>query len=387
MEIVEKIRLEDIQASNLFLRKLWSEFRKDPSFDSMEFGSKIGSKKIVSLAIISLGNSDSCGIDISYSKKGVINGITIHNVSEDDEDLFRGKLAVTKSEYQSSWKEYWISFPVSYQGYPLKNYSFSGCNIVNTGNENSIELKNSGFDFLDAATFSKPKVDFFLSIISLYTLSCFSVKAGIKDVSGNYGGKIKSNQFLDASFDSKTRSYGFFDEKYHLSSDLFELLKWIAQGENWKTKLSQSTRLFVDALAVESSLHEVNRVLREVSHTLYISSLEIVASLYREEVKSCESCSQPVYSISKGIYDLIKSKTPSENIAKWIKKEYQRRSKFVHEGTMYSSNNYLGFHIPQLSPSDPTGNVLQHSLNDLTHGLRITIRQLILDELMKLMST
>jgi hypothetical protein len=95
-----------------------------------------------------------------------------------------------------------------------------------------------------------------------------------------------------------------------------------------------------------------------------VSTLETVAATFPFEKKVCVTCSQPVFSISKRVEALVKNYL-GDFVAQTIKRHYNSRSKFVHEGTLNSKYNYSGVSIPQLDPSTSSGCHIQSSAPDI----------------------
>jgi hypothetical protein len=97
-----------------------------------------------------------------------------------------------------------------------------------------------------------------------------------------------------------------------------------------------------------------NGALTDTATVLYVSALESCAMIKDMVKESCSSCGQVKYSIRRRVLDLVSEFLP-KHLVRFIDDYYASRSKFLHEGIMYSKNNYFGTSIPQLSVNSDSG--------------------------------
>ncbi|MCR8825254.1 hypothetical protein [Pseudosulfitobacter koreensis] len=92
----------------------------------------------------------------------------------------------------------------------------------------------------------------------------------------------------------------------------------------------------------------------DIVGTLFVSAIEAI-SLSRAEKETCETCSQPIFSISQRVSE-VADKHLGAHIAKIFKQDYySNRSNFLHTGHVRASQPMLGNCFPQLDPSGVEG--------------------------------
>lgn len=78
----------------------------------------------------------------------------------------------------------------------------------------------------------------------------------------------------------------------------------------------------------------------------YMSAMEVI-TLKDKDPEKCDYCGQMRYSIARRVSNLAEN---CFNGINWLVKDYYAdRSKYVHAGTLLSSNNYVGRSMPLMS--------------------------------------
>lgn len=83
--------------------------------------------------------------------------------------------------------------------------------------------------------------------------------------------------------------------------------------------------------------------------------METVSLINAPRPQRCPECSQPIFKISERVATVASELLESEPMANIFKDYYSLRSKAVHTGMPFSSQNYTGMSIPLLDPSQTNG--------------------------------
>lgn len=101
----------------------------------------------------------------------------------------------------------------------------------------------------------------------------------------------------------------------------------------------------------------------------YMSALEVI-TLEDREPEQCECCGQTKYSIARRVMDLAEHALPGGNT--FAREYYSNRSKYMHTGTLFSSNSYVNRSIPLMSKNARNGMLDQVPIVD--GGLKEAIK-------------
>ncbi len=360
------LNLKSVEDSNLFLRKLWSEFRKEPTFSSMSMASKDGPKQFVTLGLVNFGKSPSSGVSVKYKHKGCIKELEFHMFPQDFGDFLKEAVAISAASFQEAQTVQQVSYVYEalvglFQPYKFNAFSLSPVE----DNKAILSLEVTGYDYIDAATQHKGKADKLFNLFSLFFKSSFTC---VK-VSNESAPAINSEN----TFRGDEETVDEFYTQFEFSKEEFELVGFFYKSidEEVFTKMHRALRLFQDGISIERLSGKTlvdNR--KEVALSLYMSALEVLANDRDPSTSTCDECKQTVYKISSKVHDLVLSLSKSKNLAKMVKREYEKRSKYLHAGRFFSDNNFLGHHIPQLDGNTEHGNKLQYPYEGMLHTLR-----------------
>lgn len=103
----------------------------------------------------------------------------------------------------------------------------------------------------------------------------------------------------------------------------------------------------------------------EIATTLYLSALEVL-TLYNFKQENCETCSQPKFKIKQRVKEFV-TEHLNEFVAKLLGDYYDKRSFYLHRGSMLTRDMPTESSIPLLDKDDKTGCVdpVKVSLNKL----------------------
>lgn len=145
--------------------------------------------------------------------------------------------------------------------------------------------------------------------------------------------------------------------------------------ENHFTNFEKSVQLFAQGIKYEELLKIAEGLpepYAEQAIVHYMSALEVI-TLNDKKPEQCKCCGQMRYSIARRVIDLANSAI--EGFGEYVKAYYEDRSKYVHTGLLFSSNNYMGRSIPLMSESSKIGMIMQNSIvvNDLKKMVKACI--------------
>jgi hypothetical protein len=366
------LNIKSVEESNLFLRKLWTEFRKESTFSSMSMPTKDGSQQFVTLGMVNFGKNPGSGVSVKYEMRGCIQELVFNMFPIDYEDFLNDAIAIALTDATNPQPAYEVSYLYESFVGQIQPFAFNGFTLYPVeDNKNLLTLNVPGFDFIDAATQHKATADRLFSLFALIFKTYFSCTK----VLAEHSYTIES----DNSYRVEERVDDFYTE-YKFSADEFSLINFFfrnIENENLR-KMHSALRLFHDGISVErTNGATVMDNKKEVALSLYMSALEVLASDQSPETSSCKKCDQTMYKIGDKVYKMVLHMSRSENLAKMIKQEYGKRSKYLHAGRFFSENNFLGHHIPQLDDSKESlnGNISQYAdsgtlytLHHVTHG-------------------
>ncbi|MDM5040955.1 hypothetical protein PV770_25935 [Bacillus sp. OR-18] len=120
----------------------------------------------------------------------------------------------------------------------------------------------------------------------------------------------------------------------------------------------------------------------EIATTLYLSALEVI-TLYNFKQENCETCSQPKFKIKQRVKEFI-TEHLNEFVAKQIGNYYDKRSFYLHRGSMLTRDMPTGSSIPLLDKNDKTGCVdpVKVSLNNLREFTSYCMRKFYKEKLL-----
>ena len=370
------INLTSVEDSNFFLRALWSLFRKEPSFKSHPASSKDGQKKIVTIATIGLGINPWSGVIIHYKTRGCIQSIEFYNFPVDYVELLCTAVAQSLELTRDNKKiNYSLAYKFKINYGRVYDYLFDRFTIYtdDEGIQNLV-FDVQGIDLEDAKTFNKAKAD---AIINLFALS---LTVPFTYITSNEVIPVKSDRVKKNVFRDKEISLREMHSPFQIDeSDFFTMNYYVNNYDSPEIReLNSPIQMFHDGLKIERSSNSIglqNNL--ETCHTLYLSAIEVLASLADKSTETCKVCSQERFKISSKIYKLISHTSKSISLGKMLREEYERRSKFLHTGKYFSTNNFIAHHIPQLSASAVTGNLDQLIPDDRLEYLHEIINSLI----------
>lgn len=410
-----KVGTTNVEASNDFLKKLWSIL-------SDEFGAigwnftpyKKGEKKRVYFGQLSLGNMEpgtapSLSVSVEYNRKGTIEKLFMQPiegslVNVDEETNGRIVKCVEKAMGEIPKRLFSVSgYLRSYDKFINYNQSknFELTPLESTG-KTLINFKILSYDEKQVQIEVLEKMDILVSLLALDTNNIFTYRIKSQVLNDYPVEKIdKSDIFCDWNFEQiwKKPLVKEDDSDYLLLSlQMFKIIDKLLEPNFTNLDFLKNVLLAMDHFhngvkmyenfLDQKSIRQLGPILHgdfeELALTLFLSALEVIT--LTDSVERCDKCSQPIYSIKKRVVDKVGSVFPDDIRAQLIIKEYyDARSSFLHSGKSVVDTIMLGFTIPQLSLSDKTGCKRNFSNIDL-ELLKNMTRAVILKEIEKMIS-
>lgn len=346
------VNLADNKSSNLFLRKAFALL--GPLFKFQATPAKDSKKNIVVLGVLSHGDS-SIGVSCKYKKKGCIQSIIFDNVYPAQANYLKTLIEEALVKYKDGLHEIEIVYTFESSTHYIKPVLSKSFKIsVNEDYSNSISFAGKGYDIDDVFNFNKYILDSVLDCLSIYYHIPFDTRHIFSD-------RFRSLPSLKELVNTDPDFVKYEEiELDHFIIEVIEAIVALDKDAFDKKKVFKMTRLFRDGLRIENyGFNGLSINFKEIAHSIYMSCLEVMAEDSKEPDK-CEKCGQPQYKITQRVSDLIYEMTESESLRKLIKKEYGKRSKFLHLGSYFSSNSVTsGTYIPQLGENTDHGHILQ----------------------------
>lgn len=353
--------------SNDFLRCLWARIYEQTGRIGWEYMPyKDSSKNEVFLGLCSIeGIEREVAVSCKYGQRGCLTSISFSCNENNDEKLLE-KVLTTCVEEARQYKKFLHTTILSTKLDKTLDFTpVSGNFFSLRGNE--IDFKVMAFGSKDAETLASNLLDQILAYISFDLEICIGKAEGIPEVLHQ-----KHDSTIPVVVDGK-EEFKIYNNSIYKNRKLSDhCIQWIdnflSRPYNYEkhlTHFDKSVRFYSMGRYCENIGQlggNLDLNYGELGETCYMSALEVI-SADDIPVTRCETCNQPIYSISKRVRDLFKTAFGDNQYnTKIINDYYQKRSAFVHEGELLSSNNYRGFSIPLLSVKSMNGTIPQQVL-------------------------
>ena len=370
------VGLKSNKETNDFLRCLWS--RLATKFGKIAWHySPIRTGNNIYVGRVDLGKGIVFDVSLLYKQRGCLSAILFKPNSTFElknlNDLLKKSVSEALSPEKYIHQEIYkvkLDKNISFQKKESKNFTIEG---------NNIRLKIFGFDENDCVSMCKIQLQQVCNLLTFDTLRYITM-------SGTLTEEIREKHNFIATLENKeTGEVADKMEKKDMYRDLIvsdnmaeyidSYLERPYEYENHFTNLEKSVQLFAQGIKYE----ELSKIAVGFSEPYaeqailhYMSALEVI-TLNDKKPEQCKCCGQMRYSIARRVIDLANSAI--KELGEYVKEYYEDRSKYVHTGLLFSSNNYIGQSIPLMSKSSKTGMIMQHSVvvNDLKEMIKACI--------------
>lgn len=342
--IKEIVNMKNIEESNLFLRKLWSEFDKIESNGWVYQPDREKGSNVIFIGFSGLGK-----VMFTYQKKGCIYEILVDADNKKDEI----KAAINRAKSINISNKYMVEMKFDNEDgniSPVNKISSKLVKISEDKSINTISYICQAYSEKDLRYLIHKKRQLIQACMTLFTGELYS-NAQI-EYNENY------QEFIDDCSFEDTYNWEWIDnddvpqdnEKVIIPRKCIELLEKIVK----KNFYTQEIELILNACM---QFYSVNRIVKDnfynpayynygindVINAITVSCLEPLVAL--ENKKSANKLS-----IIKRMRKLVLKYT-DPYIANYITKEvYTNRSNIFHEGKMSTTERYCGYCWPQIDP-------------------------------------
>jgi hypothetical protein len=369
------VGLKDNESSNLFLRSLFSRLTASV-YKFMATASKDSKNKIITLGILTTSNTHSIGVSCRYKERGCIEYLIFDDVYPDLSSYLKSCVQEALENYKAGLRSMKLAYSFESSTHFIKPIELEMFNIsLNDDYSNSISFNCNGYDIEDGFNFNKYKLESILDCFSIYYDIPFDTRHIFSD-------RFRSIVPLEVLMSTDPNFVHY--KEIELDSfiiKVIEVILTIDKKEFDCSNIFKMTRLYRDGVRLEHyGFNGLSINFKEISHSIYMSCLEVISE-NKEKNEQCIECGQEKFKISKRISDLIYEMSGSEQLQKLIKKEYGKRSKFLHAGAYFSSNSLItDKYIPQLSTRSDHGHILQVNHHQSLFSLKQLLKAVFINE-------
>lgn len=385
------VKLDTIEKSNDFLLALWDEIQNEFGKCAWQYSPyKDGKRQFISFGNMDIGIEENISVGITYKKKGCIEDILFTFDQSNNGENLADRLKILVSDAKNRIGDKTIStFRIPFFSIHglMANYDGERFKIYKSKKQvnNIIELSISGYGRNDKIASISTNLNLILNLFSSFTNSVFITDQNLENEVDSINNNELKNIYnddpdfldgisiLDGEILLPKKATSLVDRLlknellradkicldssnlYHsgrkIDAQIMDLMRYGELEEigdnSFQFKLEERNEILTQS-------RKLNLLNSEMSTVLYISALEVAASITEFEKSRCKECGQLKYGISKRVYEFVSSNI-NEHIAKFIKDKYNERSSFVHTGKLMSNYSYSGNSLPQLSSSSSNG--------------------------------
>ena len=357
------INAQNVEESNLFLRKLWCELSTICPM-AWQF-QPVKKNNKVSIGYCNLGE-----VLFDYKMAGCIKNLYIDNKSEDKVDEIT---AAVRRAQEGKFKIFNIKLIFeNNRKRVIANSNCADLSIAVDKGENALITNIFAYSVADVKQWVQMKIWTLRAILYEYTFQIFDLKAIVcaerPTLNKNMG---------DAQDDAYDRNWVDCSDipiadngAIIVPQECLSLLSIVLKGDQHAADLDlllNSARMLFTSQQIESGLQFPNEPgISDIINSTMISSIEPLASFIDRRVMRCDCCGNPRYSVVAKIRTLL-SKYVSLDFAKYFTKQfYSMRSSLFHEGKMISNLTKSNACYPLIDPLNtkemliPTGIVLMN---------------------------
>ena len=342
------IGTKNVEESNLFFRKLWSELDSICTNGWNFCPSRSGQR--ISIGYCNLGE-----VSFTYKEKGSIEFLYID--ADDSTGQIMEALIRARSDFYHPNK-YYVSLKLeSKKAVSIESIYSRNAAIETNGDNTELCFMVSAYSKLDLHHLLANKMAWITYLLSEYTHTLFS----ISHISYSATHELKKQKFFSPK---SNYSYEWFDtderpvnesQQVVLPDELMELINQVIERDTYNENLQlllNSAQLFYWSLHMINNAFISGRAMQpgylDIINSILISSLEPLSNIGAPKPEVCEFCGNIKYSIVKKVRDLTK-KYLNEHISNDIsKRAYRNRSAFLHSGVPMTYEHFSGSSFPPI---------------------------------------
>lgn len=356
-DIVYKVFCNDCNESNMFLRAFYNSICEKMAFGWHFMPNRDGN-------VIYIGHSTFGDMWIEYKERGKLNTVYI-----DTPDNKTHKIVANALDYtQKHFKEYnKYNVRVLFKNIRIHYMVKNNIRIESYGEEGmdytSLTFQMNALGEFDAKHIMYQKVNTLRHLLCVYTNQIYPIKKVelIACDDSFYVENVWEEPNEDWIDDDELYRVieGTEDEAVMLSKEFFDLFRISLDYEGYNRKLqlvlNSAQALYCARLLTKKERTDASLAIPGITdliNTEAVSALEPLACIDEFKIDKCKCCGNNIYSITKKIKKLCKKYLP-EYLVKIICDDiYRERSKFLHEGSVYTYEVGIGNSMPVINPMD-----------------------------------
>ena len=356
-DIVYKVYCNDCNESNMFLRAFYNSVNEKMSLAWQFSPSRDG--KIIHIGWSTIGE-----MWIEYKERGKLNTVYIDTPNDRIHRLVADALDYAQNHFKEFNK---YNVRVLFKNKRLRAMVKNSIRIESYGKEGidytSLTFQMNALGEFDARHIMYQKANTLCHLLCAYTNQLFSITE-VELVTCDDDFYIEnvweepSEDWIDDDELYRTIE-GTEDEEIILSKEFFDLFRISLEhmGDNRKLQLilNSAQTLYCARLLTKKERTDASLAIPGITdliNTEAVSALEPLACIDEFKIEKCECCGNNVYSISKRIKKLCKKYLPEHLVKMICDEKYSERSKFLHEGFVYTYEVGIGKSMPIISPMD-----------------------------------
>lgn len=354
--IREQIKAKNIEASNLFLRKLWSELQmiRENGWFYQPFR-RPGENRVY------IGRCNFGDVSFDYKNKGCIENMYFENVKAGEEQEIRD--AIRKARDIEDISDFYVRIDIPNQGTGIYCETDGKTGCVVKKDRTSIYMQMQAYGAKDLEYLLNKKAVVLCNILMLF-VDVFCDITSLETTIVPFREYSESLRALD------TTEYDYeWVDLDELATDrdgnrivpveAVRLWTDVAASNFNEDKvelLVNACRQFYTAKIMEKRCggYLCDMGISNAVNSLMVSALEPLAVLEGVQPERCPACGNMKYSVVSNIKNLVE-KYSNETFANFICKEfYGQRSKFFHEGRLVTAERKIDVCWPQIDIKEQT---------------------------------
>lgn len=355
--IREQIKAKNIEASNLFLRKLWSELQmiRENGWFYQPFR-KPGENRVY------IGRCNFGDVSFDYKNKGCIENMYFENVKAGEEQGIRD--AIRKARDIEDINDFYVRIDIPNQGTGICCETDGKTGCVVKKDRTSIYMQMQAYGAKDLEYLLNKKVVVLCNILMLF-VDVFCDITSLETTIVPFREYSESLRALDTTeYDYEWVDLDELptdrDGNRIVPVEAVRLWTDVAASNFNEDKvelLVNACRQFYTAKIMEKRCggYLCDMGISNAVNSLMVSALEPLAVLEGVQPERCPACGNMKYSVVSNIKNLVE-KYSNETFANFICKVfYGQWSKFFHEGRLLTAERKIDVCWPQINIKEQTG--------------------------------
>lgn len=331
-----------IQESNIFLRKLWSEFNEITPMGWNLCSYKENNKVFIGVSAVG-------EISYDYTRRGCIKNLYVENTKNAD-DI---SIAVQRAK-NNSMKEYVVCFELENdKGISVADTSIDNCKIYSDKEKTYLYFNFEAYSAWDMKMYLPNKYTSVISILYEYTRVLFKIKK-IEYASGNLSNEVSEPKDYDYGWMDYDDYPHINDRTIIIPHECLKLISYVMNDRSYDENIELLLNSGIVLMSTQSMLQEIEfpylNYKSDIINSMACSSFEPLSLILDKNNERCDKCGNMVFSIMKKVKKMC-TLYFNENFSKYMFEDlYKKRSAFLHAGEPESMQDSSRIFCPQIHP-------------------------------------